>query len=1216
MKNKKFVLFFKIFLSIGILSLSVHLDSEECSANTGEIVEIEKDKVYMVPLGAQDGANEGEAVEVSRDGDKIAQLILISVLGDSSMARVVNLFESGGILPTDLAELSGIDLSKEKKEFFVSEELVLPKVTTYKAEDSGVTAASLGKQLRKTEALFASLEQDKSRLEKQLDQREIEIAALREELKSTKVSYEDKIKSTKESLEEKVSSLTSKLRESEVKVGLLDKQLQDEVKKLEKELEIVTSQKDDTEKKLGASIARLESMVATLSAEKSELLRETTQNKEELTKLKKSSSQLEESLSVRDVKLVNLEDETYMLKEELLVKEQKWQEREDDLKRDYLEVLDRQKSGAQKKLTFEKEQLRKQIDSLNDQLNNLKKTSDEKISSLENKLDEKESEITNLTREKLDLANTLGKRDNEIASLEDSLSKVKDELYVTKASIPDTVKVEKKPLEEKIDKLTAELTSLDRSSEDKIEILNAELDSAKKDYQEKIAALEKRAKDDITSEAKYWQDRLDTAKNNSDQELKQQKEYYEAEFAYEQTKSQDKIDSLGREITQLRRESNEELTAIKAKIKEKESEISSLSQDKADLQLKLTQKEREAADSKVKVLTLNEDISILKNSIPEKIKSVEEPLKKEIEKLKSDLVYANEDFQEKMRVLQEQTKVDAQVRYKEWEAKNEALKQEYEDKLTKQEEQYLSQVDSLSNQLKQLKNTTSAEISELKDQIKKEQTAISDLNKEKSKLEKGLEKANKSITDSEDLAYRTRKDFQDLKSKFNQKVKTAKEPLEETIETLNSQLVSLKKKSEDDLMQLEKRWQDLLDAKQVEFDSELAEQLDMAKVKISENENRLLEKIGDLEEEFDQAKASYLKEIDALNARIREEQADKVAFKERSAELTDKLSQKEREISYLDKNIASLEEELALLKQSSSESLDTLQKEYEAKLIQQKQEADENLAFSQKRDKEKISTLERQIVQLEGATSSKTDKLELQIRENEAVISSLNKDKAKLIEDFRERDNEISGFKVQIAELKEDMAKSSQEWQKKLSIAISKESDDKELIQLTSTINEKDHRISSLTKENDALKNYLNQRDDELDGLKDTVASLRQELAQTGISGSQVSTYDNKFTSEQKAWYNENEDFERYYLTIREKIFDKLKKVDFSAYKGKVSYVKVEFELYPSGILKDSPRFYGTRDNRLKSLLNKCFQQALPFPEFPKSLNKSSQRFIIAISFE
>jgi hypothetical protein len=107
------------------------------------------------------------------------------------------------------------------------------------------------------------------------------------------------------------------------------------------------------------------------------------------------------------------------------------------------------------------------------------------------------------------------------------------------------------------------------------------------------------------------------------------------------------------------------------------------------------------------------------------------------------------------------------------------------------------------------------------------------------------------------------------------------------------------------------------------------------------------------------------------------------------------------------------------------------------------------------------------------------------------------------------------------------------------------------------------------------------------------------------------------FVSAQDPWYDdEAASREEYYAKIREAILDKFREFDFSDYEGKEEVVKIDFELLANGLPKNGPEFLGTQDQKLKDLLTKCFEDALPFPPFPENLGKESQRFSLGISFK
>jgi len=96
----------------------------------------------------------------------------------------------------------------------------------------------------------------------------------------------------------------------------------------------------------------------------------------------------------------------------------------------------------------------------------------------------------------------------------------------------------------------------------------------------------------------------------------------------------------------------------------------------------------------------------------------------------------------------------------------------------------------------------------------------------------------------------------------------------------------------------------------------------------------------------------------------------------------------------------------------------------------------------------------------------------------------------------------------------------------------------------------------------------------------------------------------------------ENGDPSGYYTMIRKTIIENFKKFDFLNYPNDADYVRIEFELFSDGSLKDKPQFLGIADNRLKDALYQHFLKALPFPPFPKNISKKSQRFTIVISFK
>ncbi len=724
----------------------------------------------------------------------------------------------------------------------------------------------------------------------------------------------------------------------------------------------------------------------------------------------------------------------------------------------------------------------------------------------------------NLSKTKSGLEDSLAQREKEISKLYNTIASLNEDIAYLKDSLPKKIQDVKKPLENEIERLSAELVSVNN------------------DYRERIRELEQKASADLSNKEQELQSQVVSLKQRYEVQLSQQKHDYEERLTSQQQRLQKEISSLGDEVLDEKKKNRSQLSDIKSQLKEKDALVRNLEKEKSRLEIESKRKDKQIADLEKTISNLNQDMVNLKDSIPGKIAAVRSPLDEKIERLSSESIALRKD--------------------------------------------------------------SGSQVSALSIQLKEKDSKIKSFDKERADLENKLKKVNKSLSDSEDAIFRIRKDFQVVKSKVDKKIKAAKAPLEQTIDNLSVHLISLKDASQADLIELEKRWQERFEVKQKNFYSDLASQLEVAQNRFNLKEDRLLERIDILEEELEELRKSSDREIRLLNDKFMEEQSQKVSFKEQSTDLAKRLEQREREIVYLDKNIASLGEELGFIRSSLSDKSEGIKKEYEKKISQQKKDLEQKLFQEQKQAKEQIADLNKQASQLKGTVDNQEDKVQVQLREKESIISTLNKDKSKLSSELKEKDKELTDLKIAMAKQKEDFSKGDQVG---------------DLIQLTSSLREKDARIQELKKENEDFKNYLNQRDDELASLKSQISSLK---ADTGYSAAAPSELSNQLTSDEKMWHNEKKEFEEYYLIVRDQIFDRLKKVDFSEYKGKIDTIKVEFELYSSGMLKSTPKFYGTSDRKLKSILNRSFKQALPFPKFPQSLDKSSKRFIISISFE
>ncbi|MCK5180116.1 MAG: hypothetical protein KAR32_11350, partial [Candidatus Omnitrophica bacterium] len=79
MKNRRSPIFLGVILFFVVMILCPFNVLAENVVTVPGIIEVEENHLYMVPIGTDDGVSKGDTVEISRDGQKIADARLISV---------------------------------------------------------------------------------------------------------------------------------------------------------------------------------------------------------------------------------------------------------------------------------------------------------------------------------------------------------------------------------------------------------------------------------------------------------------------------------------------------------------------------------------------------------------------------------------------------------------------------------------------------------------------------------------------------------------------------------------------------------------------------------------------------------------------------------------------------------------------------------------------------------------------------------------------------------------------------------------------------------------------------------------------------------------------------------------------------------------------------------------------------------------------------------
>jgi hypothetical protein len=353
-------------------------------------------------------------------------------------------------------------------------------------------------------------------------------------------------------------------------------------------------------------------------------------------------------------------------------------------------------------------------------------------------------------------------------------------------------------------------------------------------------------------------------------------------------------------------------------------------------------------------------------------------------------------------------------------------------------------------------------------------------------------------------------------------------------------------------------------------DEELAAELALAEGKYQSELSALKErnnaKIGELME-----KVQYQQElIDTLER----EKSDSAYNAERI----------EQELAKYQFEVGDLKKETKMMELSQSEKLKLAKQSAQSIVEELKMQLS---VAKQKAMQEQMDLEERWRNQLSQKDMEYLEKLKLQRQQMESEVLGL-KNKLSLTADSR--DEEIKEMQVELEDNQNLIQLLSQEKHG-----------------LTADLEEKSKEIVLLNEEIIRLKEDM-----------DTYREMASVAPLSDLSGRDLEKkYDEqKLASKNDLWYDEVDDSREYFAVVRKAILSKFLEFDFSDYADKVDVVKIDFELLANGTPKGAPKFLGTEDEELKSLLNRCFKDALPFPPFPENLKKASQRFALSISFK
>lgn len=1137
--------------------------------------------------------------------------------------------------------------------------------------------AQLEKQrgfIKEKQAMMESLKNEKFGLAAELGDRDQKVltlqkeaAGLREELAAIKDTRSEKIRITQQSLDAKISELSALKADYDTKIKSLqtdaDQKLasdqqkwQGQIDTLKQEYEAKIGEQQSTcedqwgknEGPLKQKISQLENQLTQMKKDRDEEIQTIKTTKTEELRLAKSSLEqtnkgLNEKIAAMKqgyegkaaqqqteyearIKSIEAERDTIKQSESERIVAVQSQLKERDGRVDALQTEKSKLTQSMKnqeselvslnaKMAQQQSEYEGKLKSTEVELNKLKQSGDERLSAVQSQLKEKETQFNILQAEKEKLSETVKKQEADLASSSAKAAQQQEEILSIRA-----------PLQEKIEGLNRVLISMEKTQEEKIS-------AAKQEVEQTFQAAQKE-----------WEAKLAVARD---------------------------------ELAKLRENKDQEIAVVTAKLSDKEQAMDALVKEKSNLanNLELSGKRLDTANEQLD--RGRQEMEEVKRLHEAQIQQAKANLEKQIEELNARMAGASRDYEAKLETADSQAQKAISAEREKWQSQLERQRQESEEKIALNQSESQKKNEELNAQLFQLKESKDGYISTLLAELKEKQDSINFLSSSSAELTDQLRHSNDESAKLADETAGLQKELDILKASELEKIRLAKLPLEERIASLNSELISVTKSYEEKLSAQEKelrkenlleqaQWKSQLETTTQQYETKLAQQKKTSDETLNNNQAKLYEEIArwrtqhdDLKTQSDGKILSLVSELDAKRTSI-----DRLT-KERES-LSAKLEQGNRDMLALNQQLGGLKEELKGIKMTQAEKMASFQRDYEKKFAdhQAKGLGDVNALTKELESTKELKN--KETLRLEALLKDKDQQVGLLRKEKsdvsfalEQATTQLNKLKEDLITVKASRAEALRGaqepLEQKINSLNAELTSQKSDYEYRISKAVEEskrqvmENDRqwqdrlvkmKEQYESESEIQQKNweqklaqnrlqlqDEIAALT---DELIKLKDDKDSELfalqvdyedrlavvrDKSREDTDRLNRELFGAGNAAPKILTAQagGVVPSAIVVSGNGSDD---YYLKIRKTILDNFKKFDFLTYQNKADYVKIEFELFANGGLKEKPKFLGTEDEQLKESLYQYFLKALPFPPFPENLNKKSQRFTVVISFK
>ncbi len=1023
MKNRRSFIFWGVALFFAVMIFCPFKVLAEDVVTVPGIIEVEENHLYMVSIGTDDGVSKGDTVEITRDGQKIADARLISVLSDNSMAEIVVLFVRTDILESDSVKFFREEERKpRKRKTFgagrTTDEKAITVVPVRGAEES--RKGLLGSAMHRYEEVVAV----EGPLQKEIEQLKAGLVSVRDE-------YEGKVDTILSSVGGKKDVLAVE-KKWKAKLVSTEKRYQAQYRERKRLLE-----REST---------RLEARIAGLNNEM-KIVNEGTDRR---------IRQLLSDLKEKGDEISSLK-QTFV--EEHLAGERQWKAKLENLEAQYQNQLRTQKEGLEKEFATEREKLQNDVNYLTEQVELVKESTGNQNNEMQVRLKEREDFIDALRKEQIILESDLSRESKQVRKLESDAVILKDVIGATKRVHAKELEISRKPLETRIEDMSVEFISTKHDYERKLNALRQgskeELLENESQWVEKLASVEKKYQDELgqlnsqsaaqinqlRAELEGQKDVIGLLKQNqveltsklkaSEQQFAQSqsdRNASENQLSVEKATRQEKINFAKQPLEEKVAELSAELVSVKAKKGEDESLIEFLNNAMADLAADLEDRDQKIIKFEESLTLSKGEIEAMKKLHVERLDLAKEPLEAEIKSLNEEIVLLRRNYEDQIKGVQENASRNLLTSEEQWQAKFTALEKEYQKELDVTKQDVAGQMNVLEQKIAVLNKEHEAELKTFQENADKERSAVEQqwqarLNEAESGYQKTLDEElgkNQRVIDflkeeKSDVIARMAGIQKEYESKIGEMEvvaekgqKAVNEQWQAKLEDHQAQVKRIEQSSQQDQTVKNEQWQ----AKLAGMEDNHRKQLD----RVSSEKEKVVSKLESEKTDLAKQITALQKDHQAQVKRI--EQSSQQDQTVKNEQWQARMNEKERMISLLEDGKERLVAEKASLKKDHETEIERIQDNSQKNQTAYEKQWQSKIDSQERFLEGEIAGLNEHLNSLKKDSNSVIDDLQAQLQKRQGEANSLTKDKFQLTESLFQKTNQLVRAEDEIVVLK------------------------------------------------------------------------------------------------------------------------------------------------------------------------------------------------------